>query len=581
MQLIGPVCRRGASRRAPDAAQRPWDAQESLVRKHSGGGRLPPPRPAEAAGRPRRRGAPYGLLAVLFTVGSVHAAAAVAQPRDPRTPPSVPEISGADAPTAPDHASHTSGAGAVAAAIETAPRDNQSFDLSTLHTAGGLTGDQAAARAIETAPSIRSEQAAARAATAQATEVAQRFFPRLEAIASYRRLSEVPQPFGAPISESQVMILNGTISLIEDDFSRSLWELFLPGLLSSRVEQILDHYLVRLSVTYPVSDLFLSVMPAYEALDGAARAREMGAEAARATVALRAREAYYGYARARGAEIVAESAVTQTEAHRAQVQSMVDAGVTARVDLLRVEAQLAAARVQAARATGAVDLAREALATIMHQELEGVVGIGEDLSSLPPDTTEAPSALVQRALANRAELRAMRRVIEAREDDVAARNGGLYPHFALTGNFDYGNPNPRIFPQLRQWDTSWDVGAVLSWSPNDMTAATSQAGAARAGLAQAQADLEVAEDGIRLEVAQARTDYVAARSSHEAASAGLVAAEESYRVRSEQLRAGTTVISDLIDAEAELTRARLDLLNTIIDVRIAQARLHRAVGDAG
>ena len=50
------------------------------------------------------------------------------------------------------------------------------------------------------------------------------------------------------------------------------------------------------------------------------------------------------------------------------------------------------------------------------------------------------------------------------------------------------------------------------------------------------------------------------------------------RVRREQFRAGAAVATDFIDAESELRRARLELINAAIDVRIARARLNRAVG---
>ena len=63
----------------------------------------------------------------------------------------------------------------------------------------------------------------------------------------------------------------------------------------------------------------------------------------------------------------------------------------------------------------------------------------------------------------------------------------------------------------------------------------------------------------------------------EAAQVGIRSAEESYRVRREQFRAGAAVATDVIDAEEDLRRARLDLVNAAIDVRIARARLDRAV----
>jgi outer membrane protein TolC len=63
----------------------------------------------------------------------------------------------------------------------------------------------------------------------------------------------------------------------------------------------------------------------------------------------------------------------------------------------------------------------------------------------------------------------------------------------------------------------------------------------------------------------------------DAARAGIAAAEESYRVRREQFRAGAAIAVDVIDSEAQLRQARLDLVNTLIDLRVAKARLDRAL----
>jgi outer membrane protein TolC len=48
-------------------------------------------------------------------------------------------------------------------------------------------------------------------------------------------------------------------------------------------------------------------------------------------------------------------------------------------------------------------------------------------------------------------------------------------------------------------------------------------------------------------------------------------------VRREQFRAGSVVATEVIQAETELRRARLELISAAIDTRIASARLDRAV----
>jgi outer membrane protein TolC len=64
----------------------------------------------------------------------------------------------------------------------------------------------------------------------------------------------------------------------------------------------------------------------------------------------------------------------------------------------------------------------------------------------------------------------------------------------------------------------------------------------------------------------------------EASREGLAAAEENYRVRRELYRAGKATIVEVTDAETDLTRARLDVVNSHVDVRIARVALAHALG---
>jgi outer membrane protein TolC len=79
-----------------------------------------------------------------------------------------------------------------------------------------------------------------------------------------------------------------------------------------------------------------------------------------------------------------------------------------------------------------------------------------------------------------------------------------------------------------------------------------------------------------------RSVWIAAQTSSaaiESARRQLVSAEESYRVRRERFLVGNAVSSDLTDAELDLLRARLALVNANVDLRESLARLRRAVGE--
>jgi outer membrane protein TolC len=85
-------------------------------------------------------------------------------------------------------------------------------------------------------------------------------------------------------------------------------------------------------------------------------------------------------------------------------------------------------------------------------------------------------------------------------------------------------------------------------------------------------------DGIEIEVVQT---YQAVREADFSIDAGrreLASAIEAHRVARELFNAGRGTSTTLTDAEAELTRSRLDVLNAHIDARTARVRLDHALG---
>jgi outer membrane protein TolC len=129
------------------------------------------------------------------------------------------------------------------------------------------------------------------------------------------------------------------------------------------------------------------------------------------------------------------------------VQAFVAAGTAARVDELRIRAQVAAARVAVARANGFVELAATGVRTLLHLPPEATVAVGEDVLRELPELPANPSALVERAMHERDDARALRRFIDATGHQVVAAEGSRYPHLALRANLDVANPNQRVFPQ--------------------------------------------------------------------------------------------------------------------------------------
>jgi outer membrane protein TolC len=508
---------------------------------------------AHAAVRLVRPAAQWTVLLVLAAAGRASAQPGAPPPRQAAEPAARPSAA------APQPAASTARLADVDP--EAAPDGEGRLDFVRALREGAepMNADQAAAAAVQTSTGVRRAQAASARAREAASQALVAVYPRLDLEARYTRLSEhAPPDFG----EATFMTPGGGQTVI--DFS-------IP-------ETIEDQFLLQARIAYPVTDLFFQILPRHSAAKEAVRAQELGVRAEAETVALQAREAYFNYARARATLLVARSGLAQSEAQHRDVNALVSAGTLARVELMRAEAQVATAQVALARAQGAVAIARTALRSLLHRPGDQDISIVEELAVALPPLQQTKDQLLQLALRQRAELLALRIMAGVHETTAEANAADKLPKLTVAANYDFANPNQRVDPYNREWNGSWAAMGILSWSPNDFATAGARAGQSEADRAQTLAELSALEDALRQEIAQGFEDYEAARQAMESALTGIRAAEESYRVRREQFRAGAAVATDVIDAESELRRARLELINAAIDVRIARARLDRAVG---
>src|SRR5262249_39039749 len=89
---------------------------------------------------------------------------------------------------------------------------------------------------------------------------------------------------------------------------------------------------------------------------------------------------------------------------------------------------------------------------------------------------------------------------------------------------------------------------------------------------------EEVADTIAFQVNKAYREVVAARKGIERSRPAVEDARENYRLVLARYRAGEATASDIVEAEATLTRAEQDYLNSLYDYRTALIRLEYAVG---
>jgi outer membrane protein TolC len=419
---------------------------------------------------------------------------------------------------------------------------------------GGLTADQAGVRAGKTSWSAKASQETLRAAAATVDAAWASFLPRLSGVAKYTRLSNFTPPNFFPPG------------------------LFGPGMAPSFSFFVLDNWLLQATITVPISDYFLKIDQNYTAATRSQDAARWDVVTARTLSASNGRVAYYTWLNARGAVIVAIQALNDQKTHLRDARNQFAVGNASKADVLRAETAVASAELTLERAKNLADLSEKQLRVAIHAAEDEKLVPGEDLEAPIPPVQGNVKQMTAEALTSRPEVKSADANAESAQQQAKASKAGMWPSLSAFGDGIEGNPNPRVIPPSNVWFGTWDVGAQLTWNATDALVASATASNDDARAASIVANKNLTRDNIEVEVTQMLQGVHEADFSIDSSTRELASAQEAYRVARELFNNGRATSTTLADAESDLTRARLDLLNAKVAARTARVRLEHALG---
>ncbi len=337
-----------------------------------------------------------------------------------------------------------------------------------------------------------------------------------------------------------------------------------------------DNYRTRLDLQWPIYT-FGRTAALERVAQAEVEASGKDVEAARADLRLDVTRAFWALVTAQESVRVLEGSLKRMDAALQDVQNRLNVGLAPPNDVLSVQAQRSRQQMLLIQARNQLDLSRADLARLM--------GLPPDTAIEPDASLDQPSApppdialLIAEARRARPERQALaKRVAEAGERRSAAA-AGKRPTLAIAGGVDYARPNPRIFPRLGEFRESWDASVNFSWLLWDggrVRADIAEATASQRALAERLADFDRTLD---VEVRQRWLDTQSNRAAVTAALDSVTAATEARRVVTERFNAGVATTTDVLDAQVALLQAELDRTQALASVRLADARLNRAVG---
>ncbi|HSK00885.1 MAG TPA: TolC family protein [Kofleriaceae bacterium] len=423
-------------------------------------------------------------------------------------------------------------------------------ELDALFTQGGLTSEQAASRAPAASPSVRKAAAQIDIAVAQAETAELVRVPRVAANATYTRLSPLD-----PIV------------------------LGMPGMGAS-IEFPTNSYATQAQVGVALSDYIVRYPKLIEAARLGLEATRVSKRADELAAGQDARLAYYEWVRAKLQVLIATRQLTQVQATLGQVRALAEAQRLSKADLMRVESQEAQAEQVLDQLRFLSELREEQLRLLIGAASGEPLVVGEDIRTdvAAPASVEL-DALLSTAQQQRLEFRALDLGISAKQKQRESEKANQFPKLSAFAAADYARPNQRAFLEPDAFKLTWQAGLQLSWTLNDALVSRATDRRLDAEARELRADRENLERGTRLAVLAAQQAVALAQRALATSQKGLAAAEEGYRVRQALLGAQRATAVELVDAETELTRARITALNARVDLRVALAQLAYALGN--
>ena len=283
------------------------------------------------------------------------------------------------------------------------------------------------------------------------------------------------------------------------------------------------------------------------------------------SAALAAAEAYIRLAQVRENVKLLERSLETVEAHVEIARAYVDQGMLVRSELLMAEVEWS--RIQ--------DLLQQSQGHAKVAEANLSFRLGADpattweLEKLPePQQLDTDLQPWLTTAETRSDLEAARRLLSAAELEVKVQRSELLPKIGLQAKYDFYDQNP--------FGTGAHSGSVAGFLSIDLFSGNRH----RAAKAAAEADLEAGrhqlelfEDGIRLEVKDAYETAISSRQRYDTAVAAQQAAKEAERITEERFKKGVVKMIDLLDASTARQEAETRQLVAAADAYLATLEL--------
>ena len=278
---------------------------------------------------------------------------------------------------------------------------------------------------------------------------------------------------------------------------------------------------------------------------------------------------------------IVKTAQTTQDAAEAQLAN----GRATLPDVLNARAAAAQARYDLEASIGTVDTARVVLRETIGVEPSDAIVVQQSTSlPLPAEVVESTASLVDKAMQQRPDLRAISEALQAANAQLKIAKAEYLPTIsfgafagqqALWPSTNVPGPNQLGYAN----ESVWSVGVSAHWTIFDGGLRRREVQMADSKRREVENARREKEDAIGREVWTAYVQFRTAVRQHEAAETLLTSASTSYDASLDAYKYGVKNLVDLVTAENQLAQARLADVQSRSAVRINAANLDYTTGN--
>ena len=332
-----------------------------------------------------------------------------------------------------------------------------------------------------------------------------------------------------------------------------------------------DTYSFSLSATQP---LFAggALYNAYRISDNTYGASSLNRDQTVRDLKLGVIDGYYGLIQSRQTLDVAKSSQASIKSHLDVAGAFYGQGMIPKNDLLEAEVSYAQSQQNVIQAENATRISESNLNQLLGRDLSIPVQTDREIPMPGLETTLDDA--IGTALKNRQEIRVTELQIDSAKKLVSIARAGYVPTLAASYTYTKFGEEPDI-----DFDESWTAGLGLSWN-------IFQGGATFYGVSRAIADrdrltffLQSQKNRVGLEVKNFYLNAQEASARVVVAGKAIAQAEENLRIQKDRFNLQVATTTDILDAQAMLTRAQMNYILARSDYARSRAALRAAMGE--